>query len=379
MADNIISLISDSDSSDIDVPSTSNQSQLTSKPCVYKKITHSLSDSDLSIVEEENVPKKKKIGTKKIKLIRFGTSILKSNQKKQPSSLLPELKQWKEKLRCIKPNECLKYLLVVIAEDTSGSVLFKSTLDILRKNGLKCQVINSDETAVTWHWEGIPSEFVKKSHRAVIWPISKCIALVQGNSLVAYFTDLKKKKPNERIYLILHGKVADLRDTIVRYLVDDALCELEANLGITHSIFYKPYHLARFILHLTKSVSLELYRAEQEKLEQEKTFYLSGRSQNCAKVDKDNNGMKRLWIQQIAAIYRLPLDCAKVICGNHPTPYCLYETYKNLSTVKEKQELLQDILVGRGSGAKRLGPKMSGKIALLFANSNGDLHLSDWK
>ncbi|CAH1393559.1 unnamed protein product [Nezara viridula] len=384
MADYIISLLTDSDSSDRDLnkPRTSIKYDLNSKDCNSKKTVHSLSESDLSI-EEENIPKflyskEKKVAAKKIKSTSTGSSLVKTSQKKENSSSKLELKQWKDKLKCIKPNECLKYISVVIPEHFSVDVVFKDVLNTLEKSGFKYEVTDSDETAVTWNWKGVSSEFSKKSHLAVIWHLHRCISLVQTSSLVLYFDELMKKKPNQRIYLILHGTQKDLRDENVRKKVDYALCELELTTGITHSKFYNPHDLANYILHLSKSVSQELYRAELEKLEQEKTFYLHGRSHNSVRVDKDNNGMKKLWVQQIAAIHRLPFDSAKVLCRHHPTPYCLYETYKNLSTIKEKQDLLQDISVGRGGVAKRLGPKMSGKIALLFANSDGDLHLSDW-
>lgn len=49
-------------------------------------------------------------------------------------------------------------------------------------------------------------------------------------------------------------------DKDVRDVVDYSLCELEVITGITHSKFYNPHDLANFILHLSKSVSQELYR-----------------------------------------------------------------------------------------------------------------------
>lgn len=57
----------------------------------------------------------------------------------------------------------------------------------------------------------------------------------------------------------------------------------------------------------------------------EKCWYARGDSRDCIKVDKDFNGLHRLWLQQLSQFNKSSLDIAKAIAEIYPSPFVLYQ------------------------------------------------------
>ncbi|KAG7190136.1 hypothetical protein KM043_006268 [Ampulex compressa] len=129
------------------------------------------------------------------------------------------------------------------------------------------------------------------------------------------------------------------------------------------------------IYQYTKAIAEIPYKLEKKKnLETDFEWYIIGDNRNTVRVDKDGNGLKRLWQQQLCQFNLSSLEVAEAICKVYPSPVKLLETYMN-SSYDKGMSLLKDIPIRRAAGPltaiRRVGPELSKKIYRMFTSKNG--------
>lgn len=85
------------------------------------------------------------------------------------------------------------------------------------------------------------------------------------------------------------------------------------------------------IYQCTKAIAEIPYKLEKNKsLTNKFNWYILGDNRNTVKVDKDGNGLKRLWQQQLCQFNLSSLEIAEAICSVYPCPADLIEVNINI-------------------------------------------------
>uniref|UniRef100_A0A023EXB3 Putative crossover junction endonuclease eme1-like protein n=1 Tax=Triatoma infestans TaxID=30076 RepID=A0A023EXB3_TRIIF len=330
---------------------------------------------------------------------------LKAKEKAEKAKEKAERAALLEKIRHSKPDQCMKYITVILDEGIVTSNIGKKAVDLFKDIEFRFEVEKQrDPFSVTWTRKepGLHSAVTEEKHILFIWSYEKLVTTVKYCTLIDTFRELKNKYNEFRIYLAIYGfgeycrkisrkrvdevainggeeRVKKRRRTleIPRNQVDTILCELEVLLKVSTRFLKNHSELSVLLQQITKAIAETPYRKETEKRDLEKCWYARGDSRDCVKVDKDLNGLYRLWLQQLSQFNKSSLDIAKSIAEIYPSPFTLYQAYQKLSTQKEKELLLQDIQIKKGGSlTRRIGPELSRKISLLFSQENGEIFLS---
>lgn len=137
-------------------------------------------------------------------------------------------------------------------------------------------------------------------------------------------------KKYERIY----GK----HPKITQSLLEHALTELQLFCSCSYRLVEQENDLALLVVQFTKSIAqipykwvlidnnyffllIQLiFRLEQIKKNTEFDWHLSTDNKDCVQVDKDGNGLKRLWRQQLTLFSGATLETADAIASLYETP-----------------------------------------------------------
>ncbi|KAK9509104.1 hypothetical protein O3M35_006493 [Rhynocoris fuscipes] len=329
---------------------------------------------------------------------------IKAKEKAEKAKEKAERVAMLEKIRQSKPGQCMKYVTIILDENLVNCNIGKKAVELFTDVEFNYKVeAQRDSCSVTWTREE-PGSFptvTKEKHILIVWSYDKLITAVKFCNLIETFKELKNHYVDFRIYLAIYGlgdyykrtfkknndgisneeggAVRKKRKTldIPKEQIDMALAELEILLKISTRLIKNHHELSTLFKQITKAIAETPYRKEIEKRDQEKGWYTRGDSRDCVKIDKDLNGLHRLWLQQLSQFNKSSLDAAKSIAEVYPSPASLYQAYENLSTQKEKELLLQDIKIKKGgTSIRRIGPELSRKVSLLFSQEDGDIFLS---
>ncbi|XP_073998492.1 methyl methanesulfonate sensitivity 4 [Rhodnius prolixus] len=371
-----------------------------------------LSDSDDGEEKINTIPSPKL--TKKSRKLNVTESVLERKRLEKEIKAKEKAEKAKEKadravllakIRQSKPDQCMKYITVILDEDIATTNIVTKALELFKDVEFKYKTGKQREPfSVTWIREepGINATISEEKHILFIWPYDKLVTSVKYCTLIDTFREIKNKYSEFRIYLAIYGygeycrkasrksvdesstnaeeeRVRKKRKTLVipRIQVDTLLCELEVLLKVSVRFLKNHHEISVLLQQITKAIAETPHRKEIEKRDMEKCWYARGDSRDCIKVDKDFNGLHRLWLQQLSQFNKSSLDIAKAIAEIYPSPFVLYQKYQKLPTQKEREQLLQDIqIIKGGNSRRRLGPELSRKISLLFSQENGEIFLS---
>uniref|UniRef100_A0A8W8J9W7 Crossover junction endonuclease EME1 n=1 Tax=Magallana gigas TaxID=29159 RepID=A0A8W8J9W7_MAGGI len=116
---------------------------------------------------------------------------------------------------------------------------------------------------------------------------------------------------------------------------------------------------AEFVRTFSKAVAEK--PAKKDRLQT--AFFDDGVS--TVKVDKNGQGLLKVWKQQLLQFKNISPDIADAIVHAYPSPHSLME---------EQEKLLENIVVRRGAGvletSRRVGKEMSRRIYTLVTSSN---------
>ncbi|KRT83536.1 hypothetical protein AMK59_4179 [Oryctes borbonicus] len=272
------------------------------------------------------------------------------------------------------------------------------TLEI--KYELKNQVYSN---LVTWHCKG--DELDDESHRefeTVLFILSwkDVVDYVNSSSFVQYISSLSEVLTGKRITLGLcglgnyfkywktykqsskQGKNTDKNGLdykssvkISRHQLEYALTELELKHSCCHRFLESTQDLSQVICQYTKAVAQLPEKLQKNKRYKNIDFCLVKDNKDCVLIDKNGNGSRRLWQQQLTTFDLVRLETAEAIISKYPTPTHLFEVYKRCSKT-DGLKLLEDIQIRRAAGplttSRRIGPELSNKIYNFFNATDGN-------
>lgn len=325
--------------------STSNE-KLNVTPC--KKVYHTLSESDSDGADNGNLCKQsimdEAVLSEKAKKV-IQDSHPKGKRKKMRHIPKEDVLKKKEEERkrkeekrqqlliekSLKPGECLKHVTVLLDSSLLQFPFGGKLLATVQSTESPSRIV-SNLVPFTICWErSFPNlESTEESQVLLIWHYNELISAVVEGELCERLCDIKNILQNKDIILLVYGLQ-------------------------------------------------EYFRKQKRSTEQKFNWYAALDSRDCVRVDKNGNGLLRLWQQQLTQFNLASIDKAQAIVAKYPSPQLLKQAYENCASETEAEFLLQTISVRRTQGPlssfRRIGPELSKKIYRFLNRTEGDYEL----
>ncbi|XP_011645461.1 crossover junction endonuclease EME1 [Pogonomyrmex barbatus] len=379
-------------------------------------------ESPMSDSEENQIEK----SSRKTAVSKRDKTTSKEERSKRQQALAREkaLKAIEKKTsRDMKPGECIKFMEVNLDRHIDTFVSREEIESALRNVDIKFKITTElIPNSITWQ-RNVEEDYIDEDnkvrtkssiqieeHVIVIWSnyeavkhvaegtfctsISNSKDLIPSYSMTLviygmeeYFTYRKKQKSDQNPgskgprYNGKNNQQLDTLPIISRQQLEMCLAEIQIVAKCSSRLIENAQDLALMVYQYTKSISEIPYKL-QKKGNQESKFdwYVMGDNKNTVRVDKDGNGLKRLWQQQLCQFNLSSLETSEAICMAYPSPAQLIKAYRNC-TPDEGVNLLKDISIRRAAGpitaARKIGPELSKKMYVMFTSQNGDALLGN--
>nr|BAO10714.1 essential meiotic endonuclease 1 homolog 1 variant 3 [Gallus gallus] len=172
-------------------------------------------------------------------------------------------------------------------------------------------------------------------------------------------------------------QVMDPGREITRLDVEDALVDLQLCTRVQVTFFESWEELGEFATMFTKAVAEAPFKREQQNTGF--SFYLENKWCRGVKVDHSGKGLFEVWKRQIQQFNRVSGEMAEAVVSAYPSPQLLLQAYSRCSSEQERENMLANIPVRRGTGVtatyRRVGPDLSRRIYLQMTSHDPDLYL----
>lgn len=319
----------------------------------------------------------------------------------------------------IKPENCIKFIKVQIDETLANEDFAKNIIGELQQNGISYMTTSQDiSSIITWktqldsHILDIDGQLIDTSNGT---QIDEVLLILKWNDLLIHihnetflsyvknitvnlkgrkiilaiyglgkYYQYQKRNKNREFKEDISGKASNNRDqriygnvpTVSRRAVEYALTEIQLLYSISHRMFETEQDIALFVFQLTKSIAQMPYKKRKQEEFIQSRWFLSEDNKNCIRVDKNGNGLLRLWKQIITIFPLASLETAEAISAVYPTPLSLFQAYENTTSTAEGEKLLQDISIRRAAGPvstmRKIGPELSKKMYYFFTSIDSD-------
>lgn len=379
----------------------------------YKCAERLSSDSEGELVEKSS--RKAAVSKKNKETLRVERS-----RRQQALAREKALKSIERKTsKDMKPGECMKFMEVNLDRGIDTVTSQEEIESALRNAGIKFNVTTElISNSITWQ-RNIEEDYVGEDNEIctkrsvqlekyviMIWSAYEAVRHVADGTFCVSIMNSKDLIPNYNMTLLIYGmeeyfvcrkkqksdrntgskesryngkngnQWLDTLPTISRQQLEMCLTEIQIVAKCSSRLIENIQDLILMVCQYTKSISEIPYKL-QKKGSQESKFdwYVMGDNKNTVRVDKDGNGLKRLWQQQLCQFNLSTLETSEAICTVYPSPVQLVKAYKNC-TLDEGMNLLKDISIRRAAGplttARKIGPELSKKIYAMFMSQNGN-------
>ncbi|XP_011504232.1 PREDICTED: crossover junction endonuclease EME1-like [Ceratosolen solmsi marchali] len=260
-------------------------------------------------------------------------------------------------------------------------------------------------------------ENVNEKHIIIIWNCKEIIDHIFDNTFISVISNIKLLVPDRKLSLIIYKigsyfkylksiKDRAVQETFSRNLsiekqkkmklkgdkdfsnypiisrkkFEKCLVEIQLIHNINSRLIENQDEMILWIHQYTKSLTRLPSKIEKRSELSKIDCYINCDNRDTVKVDKDGNGLKRLWQQQLCQFTLMSLETSEAISSIYKSPLHLIETYKNCSQA-EGEALLKDIPIRRAAGpltsVRKIGPELSKKIFIMFTSIDGETLLND--
>ncbi|KOC63694.1 Crossover junction endonuclease EME1 [Habropoda laboriosa] len=329
-----------------------------------------------------------------------------------------------KKSKNIKPGECMKFMEVVLDKGMENFAPFTDIVKTLIDANLQYS-INAELISNSIMWKrNIENSYVNESNEIctttdvekvnqilIVWNWDETVTKIANDGFCASISSIRHLLPNYNIILVIfeignyfifknqrnnsdkRGKKNRMQKTssknndkfknspeISRKQLETCLNEIQITSGCSSRLINNSEELALMVYQCTKAIAEIPHKLEKStNLTNKFDWYVMGDNRNTVRVDKDGNGLKRLWQQQLCQFHLSSLEIAEAICSVYPSPAYLIEAYMNC-TDNEGINLLKDIPIRRAAGplttVRKIGLELSKKIYLMFMSKDGENALS---
>ncbi|XP_046749195.1 crossover junction endonuclease EME1 isoform X2 [Diprion similis] len=286
------------------------------------------------------------------------------------------------RLKSMQPGECMNYMQVILDLGFTNFNFFDSLITELQQYELvyklKSQIISN---SVTWtrseqknsNSEHITGEnkSVEENHIIVVWDYTETIKKIASDMFLTSIVSIQTSKPGKSITLIIYGmenyfrhhrnlkkmqvknqclgRVGDGKKrrgskafedlpVISRKQLELCLTEIQLTLNCNSQLIETPHGLGQVIGQYTKAIAEAPFKIHKKQmLQSQLDWYVAGDNKDTVKVDKDGNGLKRLWQQQLCQFNLARLETAEAIISKYPTPSHLMDAYTRCTPSEDQK------------------------------------------
>ncbi|XP_066521787.1 crossover junction endonuclease EME1 [Hoplias malabaricus] len=343
-------------------------------------------------------------------------------QQGERERLRAEKKALADAVKAMRPEECLKHMVVTVdpglLQLEGGGVLLTS----LHALGCSCAIEKQPlPRSVSWVRRASclqTGELVSipESHAVVQVPVEDFISMVHnysqeqscggtphgGITLTAWTLRLMSKNPGKDLSLVVIGievyfksqsaksrqnfrdavlgdgatkkkrKQMEEHPSVSRVEMEEALVDLQLHTGVQVHFRSTWKDFTDYVTMSTKAVAEAPFKLEREKTGF--SFCLESEWAGGQKVDRTGKGLLQVWKRQIQQLNRVSPDIASAILNAYPSPQLLTQAYRQCKSEREKVKLLSDVLIRRGEGVtsttRRVGPELSKRLFLLMTSAD---------
>ncbi|KZC14987.1 PREDICTED: crossover junction endonuclease EME1 [Dufourea novaeangliae] len=329
-----------------------------------------------------------------------------------------------KKSKNIKPGECLKFMEVVLDKNIESFGCINEIVSILLDANVQYSIKKElIPNSITWK-RNVENGYVDSDNEictvtdienvnqiVIIWNWDKVVTEVADGSFCTTIFSIKASLPNYSILLVIfgienyfiyskqvknpgkngtknkHKKAGNASNhefknypQISKEQLEMCLDEIQIIAKCSSRLINNSQELAQMIHQCTKAIAEIPFKMEKnENLTSKFDWYVMGDNRNTVSVDKNGNGLKRLWQQQLCQFNLSSLEIAEAISSVYKCPADLMEAYKNCTQI-EGQNLLKDIPIRRAAGpltaTRKVGPELSKKMYIMFSSKDGEIILS---
>ncbi|KAH3864403.1 crossover junction endonuclease EME1-like [Dreissena polymorpha] len=160
--------------------------------------------------------------------------------------------------------------------------------------------------------------------------------------------------------------------SVSRLDVEEALTDLLLQTDSTTFMLESPEDVADLVRRFSKAVAER--PAKKDRYDPIFSFHEEGAG--GVKVDKNGNGLLKVWKHQLLQFKNVSPDVAQAIIAEYPSPYLLRQAYSQCASEKEAISLLENIVVRRGAGVlettRRVGKELARRFYILFTCEDPD-------
>lgn len=279
-----------------------------------------------------------------------------------------------KKSKNIKPGECMKFMEVVLDEGIENFGFITKITSILLDANIQYS-INKEliPNSITWK-RSIENSYVNETNEIctvtdiqkvnqilIIWNWDEAITKIADGSFCATISTIKGSLANYNMMLIIFGiedyfiykkqtnlakngtknKIKKINTKnnskfknfpeVLRQQLEMCLNEIQIISKCSSRLLNNFEDLAQMIYQCTKAIAEIPYKLEKNtNLTSKFDWYIMGDNRNTVCVDKDGNGLKRLWQQQLCQFNLSTLEIAEAICSVYPCPADLMEVSSNI-------------------------------------------------
>ncbi|XP_076240762.1 methyl methanesulfonate sensitivity 4 isoform X2 [Calliopsis andreniformis] len=307
-----------------------------------------------------------------------------------------------KKSKNIKPGECMKFIEVVLDKGIENFNFISDVISALVDADIQYSIDTElIPNSITWK-RIVENDYVnefneictvkdneKVDQTLLIWNWDETVTKVADNSFCSTICNIQNLLPNNNFILIIFGiedyftyrkqarnsaksgaknktQKSNIESNneyqnfpeISRQQFEECLNKIQIISRCSSRLVNSPQDLALVVYQCTKAVAEIPYKEEKNKsLASKFDWYLMGDNRNSVRVDKDGNGLKRLWQQQLCQFNLSSLEIAEAICSIYPSPVDLTEIRR---------------AAGPLTKARKIGPELSRKIYIMFTSRDGE-------
>ncbi|XP_066252472.1 crossover junction endonuclease EME1 [Euwallacea similis] len=356
--------------------------------------------------EIENNRAHKKMNKELIKAVKAQERELKKVEKEN-------LKELKKALKIIdnsaKPDQCVQHLTVNLDDNLQKKTYGEAIIMLLQSKAYNYQIskqcipnlITFTRRVFTVENMVLNTNYQQEKHCVTVIELPELLELISQDTLIGHIQSLQSMPGIEHLSVAILGlqkyyntlrteQNRNLKRAVAgssnhktvktqfenlpkisKWKIDNQLVQLQI---FCKNLYLRPVEkyeeLAIFVGECAKSVAQIPFKSAKEQFLQSENQLFTVNNRDCVRIDKDGNGLNRLWNQFLRMFPLASLETAEAITLVYPTLHSLMEAYENCREPEEGEKLLQNISVRRAagplSGQKKLGPALSKKIYKMF-------------
>ncbi|KAJ3607972.1 hypothetical protein NHX12_025023 [Muraenolepis orangiensis] len=331
----------------------------------------------------------------------------KENRKEELERRKAERKAQLEAAKALRPEECIKHMVVVVDPALLQLEGGGSLLTSLQELGCSCAIEKQPlPRSVSWLRRAPSGQLgeetsVPEAHVVIQMTADDFIALVHnftreqrhgstgfGPSLSCWVQELQSRNPGQILSLAVDDLEKLYRPQKVKRSkkpqaepppvslvdVEEAVVHLQLHTGVQVRFLASWKDFTNHIAMTTKAIAEAPFKHDRDKTGF--SFCLESEWAGGHKVDRAGVGLLQVWKRQIQQFNRVSPDVASAILAAYPSPQLLRQAYRRCRTDQERTGLLSQLVIRRGEGvtstSRRVGPEMSKRLYLLLSSGDAE-------